>query len=144
MSNTGTIKQIIGPVVDVEFSGELPNILNALVVDRGHAESTVHNPSQPPLTLRGGESRLVLEVAQHLGANTVRAVSMGSTDGLARGTKVTDTGAPITVAVGKETLGRMFNEIGEAIDGGPEAKSKTRYPIHRKAPAFSEQSTKTE
>ncbi|OGL64822.1 F0F1 ATP synthase subunit beta [Candidatus Uhrbacteria bacterium RIFCSPLOWO2_01_FULL_47_24] len=148
--NTGTIKQIIGPVVDVEFEGALPNILNALVVESPSPQSSPtrgeeakHNPS--PAAGRGeGEGRLVLEVAQHLGANTVRTVSMGSTDGLRRGTKVTDTGAPITVAVGKETLGRMFNVIGEAIDGGPEAKSKTRYPIHRKAPAFSEQSTKTE
>ncbi len=124
-SNTGTIKQIIGPVVDVEFEGELPNILNALEISRE-------------------DGKLVLETAQHLGANTVRAVSMGSTDGLARGAKVTDTGAPITVAVGKETLGRMFNVIGEVIDGGKEVVSKTRYPIHRKAPLFSEQSTKTE
>ena len=156
--NTGTIKQIIGPVVDVEFSGELPNILNALIVD-GQSSAPHPNPlprgegdsdgkgmkSNPSPSGRGqGEGQLVLECQQHLGANTVRTVSMGSTDGLRRGTKVTDTGAPILVAVGKETLGRMFNVIGEAIDGGPEAKSKIKYPIHRKAPAFSEQSTKTE
>ncbi|MDO8505589.1 MAG: F0F1 ATP synthase subunit beta [bacterium] len=151
--NTGTIKQIIGPVVDVEFEGELPNILNALVVeDRSaalhvppsHRQDGASGGQAPALQKGAAEGRLILEVAQHLGAGTVRAVSMGSTDGLARGTKVTDTGAPITVAVGKETLGRMFNVIGEAIDGGKEVESKTRYPIHRKAPLFSEQSTKTE
>lgn len=86
----------------------------------------------------------MLEVAQHLGANTVRAVSMGSTDGLARGVKVTDTGAPISVAVGKETLGRMFNVTGEAIDGGKVVQAKEKYPIHRPAPEFKDQSTKDE
>ncbi|KKU13632.1 MAG: ATP synthase subunit beta [Parcubacteria group bacterium GW2011_GWC2_45_7] len=125
MSNIGIIKQIIGPVVDVEFEHELPNILNALMIERE------------------GE-KLVLEVTQHIGASTVRTIAMGPTEGLRRGTKVTDTGAPISVPVGKETLGRMFNVIGEPIDGGAEAKTKMRYPIHRKAPAFVDQSVKTE
>ncbi|HTM68203.1 MAG TPA: F0F1 ATP synthase subunit beta [Candidatus Binatia bacterium] len=123
--NQGTISQVIGPVVDVKFEGELPNILNALTVEREGAE-------------------LVLEVQQHVGGKTVRAVSMSSTDGLRRGTPVTDTGAPISVAVGKETLGRMFDVVGRPIDGMPPVKAKKLYPIHRPAPAFEDQSTKAE
>src|SRR3989338_549410 len=132
--NTGTIKQIIGPVVDVEFSAEggsasggekLPNILNALIVEND-------------------KEKIILECAQHIGSLTVRAVAMGSTDGLKRGMKVSDTGAPISVPVGKESLGRMFNVTGDAIDGLPQPKNAPRSPIHRKAPAFTEQSTKTE
>jgi len=126
--NTGTIKQIIGPVVDVEFSadsGELPNIYNALDVE-------------------GTKEKLILETQQHLGARTVRAIAMGSTDGLKRGQKVVDTGAPIQVPVGKETLGRMFNVIGEAIDGQAAPKTSKKYPIHRPAPEFIDQSVKTE
>ncbi|MBI4994839.1 F0F1 ATP synthase subunit beta, partial [Candidatus Peregrinibacteria bacterium] len=126
--NAGTIKQIIGPVVDVEFSsenGELPNIYNALDVE-------------------GTKEKLILETQQHLGAQTVRAIAMGSTDGLKRGQKVVDTGAPIQVPVGKETLGRMFNVIGEAIDGQAAPKTSKKYPIHRPSPEFVDQSVKTE
>ncbi len=124
--NQGKIVQIIGPVVDVEFAeGGLPNILNALHVERK-------------------EGALVLEVAQHVGGNTVRTVAMSSTDGLARGVLVKDTGAPISVPVGKETLGRMFNVTGDPIDGKPQVKAKKYYPIHRAAPAFADQATKTE
>ncbi|MFH2062610.1 MAG: F0F1 ATP synthase subunit beta [bacterium] len=122
----GKIAQIIGPVVDVEFDGGMPEILNALVVER-----------------KGGPD-LVLEVQQHLGGQTVRTVAMSSTDGLARGLAVRNTGAPISVPVGKETLGRMFSVTGQAIDGMPDVKTKTTYPIHRPAPEFHEQSTKAE
>src|SRR5687767_7658373 len=125
MKTSGIISQVIGPVVDVKFEGDLPNILNALTVER-----------------EGGD--LVLEVQQHIGGKTVRAVSMSSTDGLRRGTPVTDTGAPISVAVGKETLGRMFDVVGRPIDGLAPVKAKKLYPIHRPAPAFEDQSTKAE
>lgn len=127
---TGTISQIIGAVVDVEFSsGDLPKIYDALHVikDEKHKKDIV-----------------VLETQQHIGANVVRAISMGSTDGLARGMSVEATGSPIQVPVGKETLGRMFNVLGEPIDGGEKVSAKKHYPIHRDAPAFHEQSTKTE
>ncbi|HCC22191.1 TPA: F0F1 ATP synthase subunit beta, partial [Candidatus Uhrbacteria bacterium] len=122
----GKIAQIIGPVVDVEFEDELPEILNALVVERK------------------GESDLILEVQQHLGGHTVRTVAMSSTDGLPRGLAVRNTGAPITVPVGKETLGRMFSVTGQVIDGMPDIEVKATYPIHRPAPEFHEQSTKAE
>jgi F-type H+-transporting ATPase subunit beta len=121
----GKITQIIGPVVDVEFEKgvELPAIYNALHVER---EDTV----------------LTLEVAQHLGGGRVRAVSMGPTEGLMRGAEVTDTKAPISVPVGKEILGRMFNLLGDPIDNkGDLSKETVHWPIHRKAPAFTEQST---
>ncbi len=121
----GTIVQIIGPVVDVEFPDVLPNILDAVHV-------TTPNGT------------LVLEVAAHVGDRTVRAVAMSSTDGLTRGMKASGTGAPIQVPVGKEVLGRLINVIGEAIDGGGEIKAKKHYPIHRPAPSFSEQSTAAE
>jgi F-type H+-transporting ATPase subunit beta len=124
--NVGKIKQVIGAVVDVEFEKDLPEIYNALEVE-----------------LKAGE-RLVLETEQHLGNNTVRTVAMGTTDGLARGMKVTDTGAPISIPVGKEVIGRMVNVLGEPLDNQPVAKTKKRYPIHRLAPKFTEQSTKTE
>ena len=122
----GSISQVIGPVVDVEFSDAVPEISNALIVDIG------------------GGKRLILEVSSHLGGSRVRTVSMSSTDGLVRGMKVTDTGAPISVPVGKETLGRMFNVTGEPIDGLPAVKTSKTYPIHRPAPAFADQSTVTE
>lgn len=122
----GKITQIIGPVVDVEFDGEMPELYNALTIDRG------------------AEGALVLEVQAHVGGNSVRALAMSSTDGLARGAVVTNTGAPISVPVGKETLGRMFNVIGKPIDGGAPVKAKKLYPIHRAAPDFTDQSTKTE
>jgi len=122
----GTIKSIIGPVVDVEFEGQIPPVNNALEV-----------------SLEGGK-RLVLEVAYHTGGNAVRAVAMDTTDGLARGMKVTDTGAAISVPVGAPTLGRIFNVLGEAIDGKEQPKTSKRLPIHRHAPAFTEQATKVE
>ncbi|MBI4457468.1 F0F1 ATP synthase subunit beta, partial [Candidatus Uhrbacteria bacterium] len=121
----GTITQVIGPVVDVRFSGEMPAILNALTLE--HAGRT-----------------LVLEAQQHLGAGVVRTIAMSSTDGLARGTEVVDTGKPISVPVGRETLGRMFSVIGEAIDGKSDLKAKKYFPIHRPAPSFDEQSSSTE
>ncbi|HEY4516756.1 MAG TPA: F0F1 ATP synthase subunit beta [Candidatus Paceibacterota bacterium] len=122
----GTITQIIGPVVDVRFDTGLPQIQNALEL--------THN----------GE-RLVLEVAQHLGLNRVRAIAMGDTSGLARDAEVMDTGDLISVPVGEAVLGRMFNVIGDPIDGlGEMEKDVTRLPIHRHPPAFSEQSTKAE
>lgn len=121
----GTITQVIGPVVDVSFAGEPPAIYNALTVER-----------------EGGV--LTLEVEQHLGEGQVRTIAMSSTDGLQRGMEVTDTGAPISVPVGEQTLGRMFGVTGEAIDGGKNVVSKEKYPIHRPAPDFKDQSTKTE
>ncbi len=123
--NKGKITQIIGPVVDVEFEGELPAILNALHV-------------------KVKESRIVFEVAQHLGENTVRAVAMSATDGLKRGIEVNDTGAPIQVPVGPETLGRITNVVGEPIDELGEIKAKKTYSIHREAPKYVDQSTNTE
>lgn len=123
--NTGSIKQIIGPVVDVEFSETLPALYQALHVTRG-------------------EDLVTLEVQQHIGDHTVRAVALGSTDGLRRGLKVTDTGAPISVPVGDPTLGRMFNVLGDPIDGQTVATDVTRDPIHRQAPSFTEQSTTAE
>jgi F-type H+-transporting ATPase subunit beta len=126
MSNIGKINQVIGPVVDVEFGEALPSIYNAL-------------------ELQNGDAKLVLEVSQHLGGNKVRTVAMGSTDGLRRGMEVVDTGAPISVPVGKGTLGRMFNLLGETIDGKTDAvESKGVSPIHREAPSFADQSTTAE
>jgi F-type H+-transporting ATPase subunit beta len=127
----GHIVQVIGPVVDVEFEpGVLPAIYNALEVP-GIEVKDVFSYSQ----------KLVLEVAQHLGESTVRTVAMASTDGLVRGAKVQDTGRPIAVPVGKGTLGRILNIVGEPVDKlGPVAAEKT-YPIHRPAPAFEQQST---
>jgi F-type H+-transporting ATPase subunit beta len=122
----GKISQVIGAVVDVTFEeGQLPEILTALEVTR---ENGV----------------LTLEVASHAGHNTVRAIAMSTTDGLQRGMEVVNTGKPIVVPVGPETLGRMLSVTGQAIDGLPELKAKRRDPIHRDAPLFSEQSTVTE
>ena len=123
--NVGKIKQIIGPVVDVEFENKLPPILNALHV-------------------KVDGNRVVLEVAQHLGENTLRSIAMSATEGLKRGEEVTDTGAPIQVPVGPETLGRITNVVGEPIDEIGEIKTKKTYPIHRQAPKYIEQSTTTE
>lgn len=121
----GVIKQVIGAVVDVQFEGPLPNILNALETDNLG-------------------NRLVLEVAQHLGENTVRTIAMDTTDGLVRGQKVFDTGTQISVPVGEATLGRIMNVIGEPVDNvGPIATSKTR-SIHQEAPEYVEQSTASE
>jgi F-type H+-transporting ATPase subunit beta len=122
---TGKISQVIGAVVDVQFEGDLPSILNAL-------------------TTNNGDNQLVLEVAQHLGESMVRTIAMDSTEGLVRGSAVTDTGAPITVPVGPETLGRLINVIGEAIDEGEPIKSKMSSPIHRSAPEYVDQSTEAE
>ncbi len=123
---TGTIKKIIGPVVDVSFGeNNLPNIYNALEVTRG-------------------DSKLVLEVEQHLGGGLVRAVAMDTTDGLSRGMEVVDTGAPISVPVGTPTLGRIFNVLGAAIDDGAAVKTEKMLPIHRKSPEFTSQATKVE
>jgi F-type H+-transporting ATPase subunit beta len=137
--NKGNISQIIGPVVDVEFSENLPAIYNAL-------EIALEVGPQGEKGSRGPTSaKLIAEVAQHLGGNKVRAVAMGSTDGLRRGMEVQDTGAAIQVPVGQETLGRMFNLLGEPIDGiAGELKTKEHWPIHREAPKFEEQSTKAE
>ncbi|MBB6249581.1 F0F1 ATP synthase subunit beta [Nitrospirillum iridis] len=118
----GRITQVLGAVVDVQFDAELPAILNAL-----HAQNE-------------GKA-LVFEVAQHLGENTVRCIAMDSTDGLVRGTAVTDTGAPIQMPVGANTLGRILNVIGEPIDERGDVASEKTYPIHRSAPTFEEQAT---
>ncbi|MDE2030983.1 MAG: F0F1 ATP synthase subunit beta [Patescibacteria group bacterium] len=124
MKTTGTIKKIIGPVVDVEFENNIPEIYNALEV-------------------MNGDTKVILEVEQHISGGVVRAVAMDTTDGLARGMEVTDTGAPISVPVGKETLGRMFNVLGNPIDDAKIGDGK-HSPIHRKAPEFVSQSTKVE
>ncbi len=121
----GKIKKIIGPVVDVEFEENLPAIYNAL-------------------TVMNGDKMVVLEVEQHIGGNVLRAVAMDTTDGLARGMEVTDTGAPISVPVGTDTLGRIFNVLGDVIDDGKEVATKVRSSIHREAPSFVEQATKVE
>ena len=122
---TGRITQVLGAVVDVQFASDLPSILNALTVENQ------------------GKS-LVLEVAQHIGEGVVRTVAMDSTDGLVRGAEVTDTGAPITVPVGPETLGRILNVIGEPIDERGPVGAKQFAPIHRLAPEFIEQSTEAQ
>ncbi len=129
--NTGKIVQIIGPVVDVEFSdGQLPKIYDALHI--------VYPPDF--IGTRGSTGYLVIEVQSDLGNSQVRCLAMGSTDGLKRGMEVRDTGNPIMIPVGKETLGRMFNVSGEPIDGkGPVSPSIIRYPIHRPAPSLEEQ-----
>ncbi|HLF58362.1 MAG TPA: F0F1 ATP synthase subunit beta [Alphaproteobacteria bacterium] len=124
-NTTGTITQIMGAVVDVRFKGELPAILNALHLDNNG-------------------KLLVLEVAQHLGESTVRTIAMDTTDGLVRGAEVSDTGGPISVPVGPETLGRIINVIGDPVDERGPVKSKLRLPIHRHAPAFIDQSTEAE
>jgi F-type H+-transporting ATPase subunit beta len=121
----GTITQVLGAVVDVRFEGELPLILNALHLQ--HEGKT-----------------LVLEVAQELGESTVRTVAMDSTDGLVRGQEVIDTGQPISVPVGPETLGRIVNVVGEPVDERGPIETKMKYPIHRSAPTFLDQSTETE
>ncbi len=123
--NAGIVKQVIGVVVDVYFEQNLPAIYNALEID-----------------LRG--QKLVLEVEQHVGSNVARTIAMGSTDGLQRGAKVIDTGAPISMPVGKETLGRIFNVLGEAVDGLPTPKTEKKYSIHRPAPKFTDQSSAVE
>jgi F-type H+-transporting ATPase subunit beta len=130
-AGNGKVLQVIGPVVDVEFSdGKLPKILNALKLT---------NPGISP-----AKDNLTLEVAQHLGENTVRAIAMDTTDGLVRGMVVRDTGGPIAMPVGPECLGRILNVIGDPVDDGPPVVTKMRMPIHRAPPQFVEQSTKVE
>jgi F-type H+-transporting ATPase subunit beta len=124
-NNTGSVKQVIGVVVDVYFEEKLPEIYNALEI-------------------KINDQVLVLEVEQHVGSNVVRTIAMGSTDGLQRGKEVVDTGAPISVPVGPETLGRIFNVLGEAVDGKETPKTEKRYSIHRPAPKFTEQSSAVE
>ncbi|MFI4983704.1 MAG: F0F1 ATP synthase subunit beta [Rickettsiales bacterium] len=125
MSKHGHIKQVIGAVVDVEFPGELPAILTAIKCKHEGKD-------------------LIMEVAQHLGENTVRAIAMDTTEGLQRGTEVHNTGKPIAVPVGREVLGRIMNVIGEPIDERGAIKTKKTLPIHREAPSLSEQSTRSE
>ena len=122
---TGRISQVLGAVVDVQFDGDLPAIMNAL-------------------TTQIGDVTLVLEVAQHLGENTVRAIAMDTTDGLIRGQEVTDTGSAINVPVGTATLGRIMNVIGEPIDEKGPVKADETLPIHRPAPEFIDQATEAE
>lgn len=125
-SNIGKVVQVMGPVVDVRFSeNHLPEILNALII---------------PI----GQRTLTVEVAQHIGNSTARCIAMSSTDGLARGVDVTDTGAPISVPVGDETLGRIFNVLGDAVDNMPTPKTSLRRNIHQSAPKYDELSTETE
>ena len=129
--STGKIVQVIGPVVDIEFpEGKLPNILNAIFIT---------NP-----TIDDQPDNLVVEVAQHLGNNVVRCIAMDTTDGLVRGMEARDTGKPIQVPVGKASLGRILNVVGRPVDNKGPVKSDKFYPIHRPAPAFTEQSTKIE
>lgn len=124
-TNIGHISQIIGVVIDVKFEEELPKILNALKIKQG-------------------EKEVILEVQQHVDNRTVRTISMSPTEGLSRGLEVEDTGAPISVPVGEETLGRMYNVIGEPIDGKPKKAPKKLRSIHQEAPSFEDQSVKTE
>ena len=122
---TGRITQVIGAVVDVQFDGELPEILNALETDNGG-------------------NRLVLEVAQHLGENSVRCIAMDTSEGLTRGQPVTNTGAPIMVPVGEECLGRIINVIGEPVDEAGPVKTKARRAIHQDAPSYADQATEAQ
>ncbi|ETZ05016.1 ATP synthase subunit beta [Holospora undulata HU1] len=127
-SCTGHVVQVIGSVVDVKFSSTLPKILDALVME----------------SFQENASPVVLEVAQHLGEDVVRTISMSSTDGMVRGLKVYSTGKPIQVPVGKNTLGRIMNVTGQAIDDGPEIESQEKWSIHRPAPTFLDQNPKRE
>ena len=124
--NIGTVSQVIGPVLDIRFQdGELPNLLSAIEIDYDGR-------------------KVVAEVAQHIGDNVVRCIAMSSTDGLRRGIEAVDTGAPISVPVGEECLGRMFNLLGDPIDNQPAPDAQERWPIHRQPPAYDEQESTTE
>ena len=125
MSKNGKITQVIGAVVDISFEGDLPEIYTALEA-------------------KNDGNKLILEVAQHLGESGVRTIAMDSTEGLKRGDVVVNTGNPISVPVGPETLGRIINVIGDPIDEKGEVKTKEKWPIHRPAPKFTDQSTDTE
>ncbi|MDM8202139.1 MULTISPECIES: F0F1 ATP synthase subunit beta [Eubacteriales] len=125
-NHEGIVAQVIGPVLDIKFAdGELPDLLNAIEVGEG-------------------EHKLVAEVAQLIGDNVARCIAMSSTDGLVRGTKAVDTGGPITVPVGEECLGRIFNLLGEPVDDQPAPPAKERWPIHRDPPSYEEQQNTTE
>ena len=127
MENIGKVVQIIGPVIDVRFSGDnLPNLHNAIKIEKGDG------------------TYLTVEVAQHVGDDVVRTISMGATDGFVRGAKAIDTGSPISVPVGDAVLGRMFNVLGDPIDGLGEVVTDKHMPIHRNAPSFDEQKTSAE
>ena len=126
----GNVVQVLGPVIDVEFSGDLPPINTALRISNNLIDEKEWN--------------LVVEVAQQIGSKRVRCIAMDTTDGIKRGAKVLDTGNPISVPVGKAALGRMMNVVGEPIDGKGEIASEELYPIHKQAPTFQDQSTKTE
>ncbi len=129
--NEGSIVQVIGPVVDIDFEdNNLPKILNAIIIPRTSVE--------------GEKENLIVEVQQHLGENRVRTIAMDSTDGLVRGMKAIDTGEPISIPVGPNTLGRLINVTGEGIDGLGEIKTEKKYPIHRHAPSFKNLSTSQE
>ena len=124
--NVGTVVQIVGAVVDIRFEKDsLPDLLNAIEIDNNGTKLTV-------------------EVAQHIGDDVVRCIAMSSTDGLVRGTKAVDTGKAISVPVGPQTLSRMFNLLGEPVDNLPAPEVKERWPIHRPAPTFEEQTPATE
>ena len=126
MVNIGYVSQVMGPVVDVKFDeGKLPAIFNAL-------------------TIENGEKTLTVEVAQHIGDNVVRCIAMSSTDGLQRGVDAVDTGAPISVPVGKQTLGRIFNVLGDAVDNQPTPETEERWNIHRAAPKYEDLATSAE
>src|SRR6201995_5309309 len=126
MASNGKIKQIIGAVIDVQFEGKLPEIYNALELKKSNGET------------------LVLEVQQHLGEDSVRCIAMDGTEGLVRGMAVVDKGQPIAMPIGEDIKGRLFNVVGEAIDGIPAPKGEKGWPIHRKAPRFEDLSTETE
>lgn len=126
LNNIGKVVQIIGPVLDIKFEKDcLPNLLNAIEIQKDG-------------------KKLIVEVAQHIGDDVVRCISMSSTDGLTRGIDALDTGSPITVPVGEQTLGRIFNLLGEAVDNKPNLENVKRMPIHREAPAYDEQQSSTE
>ena len=126
MQNIGKIVQIIGAVVDIRFPKDhLPKLLNAIEINNG-------------------SQKLTVEVAQHIGDDVVRCIAMSTTDGLVRGMDAVDTGSPIKVPVGKETLGRVFNLLGEAIDDKPAPETKERWAIHREAPSYEEQTASSE
>ena len=125
-NHLGTVIQVMGPVLDIRFADDqLPKLLSAILV-------------------KNGDSTITAEVAQHIGDNVVRCIAMSSTDGLQRGAQAEDTGAPISVPVGDECLGRVFNLLGEPIDNKPQVKAQTRWPIHRPAPSYEEQQPATE
>ncbi len=128
----GKVIQVMGPVIDVQFeSGHVPAIYNAIRVTSEGFDSPVPIDN-------------ILEVALHLGSNAVKCIAMQPTDGVVRGMKAIDTGAPISVPVGRETLGRLLNVLGEPVDQAGEVKAKKSYPIHRPAPTLEDQSTETE